>query len=233
MMISVHQPQYLPWLGYFDKIAKSDCFVVLDKVQYKPREFQNRNRIRTRDGVIWLTVPVVCKGKHKQGICDAVIDNEFPWQRQHCNSLKAWYGRAPFFNDYFPFFEAVYSKRWEKLSDLNIHIIRYILEALAISTPIRFESELDIRAEATGRIIDICKALGADTYLSGSGGKAYLEEDKFGDSGIKLVYQEFHHPAYRQQFMPDEKDFLPYMSIVDLLFNEGPKSREILLQKEI
>jgi hypothetical protein len=230
MMISVHQPQYLPWLGYFDKIAKSDCFIFLDKVQYKPREFQNRNKIRTKDGAIWLTVPVACKGKHKQGICDAGIDNEFPWQRQHSNSLKVWYAKAPFFNDHFPFFEDIYSKRWDKLSDLNIAVIKYALEKLSISTPIRFESELDIHTESTDRIIDICKKVKADSYLSGSGGKAYLEEDKFSENGIKLVYQDFHHPAYRQQFMKDEKDFLPYMSIVDLLFNEGPRSREILLR---
>lgn len=232
MMVSVHQPQYLPWLGYFDKIAGSDLFVYLDKVQYKPREFQNRNRIRTKDGVIWLTVPVACKGRHKQGICDAAIDNEFPWQRQHLNSFKAWYGKAPFFKEYFPFFEGVYSEDWKRLSDLNIHIIKYILEKLAIDTPVRFESELDVRTESTDRIIDICKAVGADAYLSGAGGKAYLEEDKFGGAGINLTYQKFVHPVYRQQFMADEKDFLPFMSIVDLLFNEGPRSREILNRGE-
>jgi hypothetical protein len=228
MMISVHQPQYLPWLGYFDKIAKSDCFIFLDKVQYKPREFQNRNKIRTRDGEIWLTVPVICKGKYKQGICEAAIDNEFPWQRQHSNSLKAWYGSSPFFGKYFPFFEETYSGKWDKLSDLNVHITRYILDELGIKTPIRFESELDVHAEATDRIIDICKKVKADACLSGSGGKAYLEEDKFPENGIKLAYQDFHHPAYRQQFMKGENDFLPFMSVVDLLFNEGPRAREIL-----
>jgi hypothetical protein len=228
MIISVHQPQYLPWLGYFDKIFKSDCFIFLDRVQYKPREFQNRNRIRTKDGAMWLTVPVVCKGRYKQGICDAVIDNEFPWQRQHLASLKVSYGRSPYFGEYFPFFEDIYSRQWQKLSDLNIAIIRYVLEKLAISTPIRFESEFDIHTEATDRIIDICKKAGADAYLSGAGGKSYLEEDKFPKNGIKLVYQDFHHPEYHQQFMAGDKDFLPYMSVVDLLFNEGPRSREIL-----
>ena len=228
MIISVHQPQYLPWLGYFDKIAKSDCFIFLDGVQYKPREYQNRNRIRTRDGELWLTVPVVSKGRSRQKISEAVIDNEFPWQRQHSKSLEVWYGKAPYFADHFPFFEDIYSKRWEKLSDLNVAIIRYILGRISVSTPVRFESELGIHAEATDRIIEICKKTGADTYLSGAGGKAYLEEEKFGPSGIKLVYQDFHHPVYRQQFMKDEKDFLPYMSIVDLLFNEGPRAKEIL-----
>jgi hypothetical protein len=232
MIISVHQPQYIPWLGYFDKIAKSDRFIFLDKVQYKTREYQNRNRIRTRDGEVWLTVPVEGKGKYKQSISDARIDNEFPWQRQHLNSLKAWYGHAPYFKDYFGYFEELYSKRWEKLADINIDIIKFILNELDVKTPVMFESELHVCTESTDRIIDICKEVKADAYLSGSGGKAYLKEEKFPANGIRLLYQEYHHPAYKQQYMKCESDFLPYMSVVDLLFNEGPGSREILLQKE-
>lgn len=228
MMISVHQPQYLPWLGYFDKIARSDCFIFLDKVQYKTREYQNRNRIRTRDGEAWLTVPVEGKGKYKQSVGEARIDNEFPWQRRHLNSLKAWYGRAPFFKDHISFIEDLYSRRWEKLSELNVYVIRYFLEKLNIKTPVRFESELHVNTESTDRIIDICKEVKAEAYLSGSGGKAYLDEGKFPENGIKLVYQEYRHPVYRQQFMKDGSDFLPYMSVVDLLLNEGPRSREIL-----
>jgi hypothetical protein len=157
-----------------------------------------------------------------------MIDNEFPWKRQHKNSLKSSYGNAPYFKEHFPFFQQVYDRHWEKLADLNVHIIDYLLKQLSISTPIRFESELDTATQATGRIIEICQKLKADTYLSGSGGKDYLEEDKFVQAKIKLVYQDFTHPVYNQQVMSQEKDFIPYMSILDLLFNAGPKSREIL-----
>lgn len=228
MILSVHQPQYIPWLGFFDKVAKSDAFVYLDRVQYKPREFQNRNKICTKDGCIWLSVPVISKGKGRQKITDVLIDNGFPWRRQHLNSLKSWYAAAPFFNAYIPFFEETYSRDWEKLTDLNVHIIDYILRQLSISTPIYFESGLDIKNEKTDRIIEICKKLKADTYLSGAGGKEYLEEDKFTATGIKLIYQNFNHPVYRQQFSSDTNDFEAHMSVLDLLFNEGPNSRKIL-----
>ncbi|MBP7056398.1 MAG: WbqC family protein [Candidatus Omnitrophica bacterium] len=228
MIVAVHQPQYLPWLGYFHKIANCDKFVFLDNVQYKDREFQNRNKIRTKDGPMWLTVPVSSKGRGRQIISRVLIDNGFEWKRKHLAALKTSYGHAPFFESYFPFFEKVSDKRWERLSDLNFHIIEYILKELGISKPIYFESELGTKSQKTDRIIEICRKLASDTYLSGAGGKDYLEEEKFSSSGIKLVYQKFDHPVYKQQFMKDDKDFMPYMSIVDLLFNEGPKSREIL-----
>jgi hypothetical protein len=228
MILSVHQPQYIPWLGYFDKIRKSDCFVFLDKVQYKPREFQNRNKIRTKDGWIWLSVSVVTKGLGRRDICEVKIDNSSGWAKEHLSSIKAWYGRSEFFGKYFPFFEELYAKRWDNLSDLNVFIIMRILKELSISTPVYFESELDIKSKKTGRIVDICGKLKADTYLSGIGGKNYLDEGKFAKAGLMLTYQEFKHPVYRQQFMKGDDDFIPYMSAIDMLFNEGPGSKELL-----
>lgn len=228
MILSVHQPQYIPWLGYFNKIAKSGCFVFLDQVQYKPREFQNRNKIRTKDGWIWLSIPVVSKGLGRQKVSDVLIDNTFPWARKHLVSLKVCYGSANFFQEYFPFFQQVYAKKWERLADLNVHIINYILKELSISKPIYFASQLAIASKGTDLTIKICQKLKADIYFSGIGGKDYLEEEKFEKTNIKLIYQNFMHPVYQQQFMKDKSDFLPCMSILDLLFNEGPKSREIL-----
>lgn len=221
MILAVHQPQYIPWLGYFDKIAKSDRFVFLDQVQYKEREFQNRNKIRTKDGWIWLTVPVASRHGERQKICDVAIDNSVDWRRQHIESLRSWYGRAPFFNEHLPFFEDAYNRRWERLVDISTHIIKYLLAKFSISTPLSFEAELDIRSAKTDRIIEICRKMNADTYLSGAGGRDYLDEEKLGQSGIKLAYQDYKHPAYRQQFMKDKDDFIPYMSALDLLFNEG------------
>lgn len=231
MIISVHQPQYIPWLGFFDKIAKSDAFVFLDQVQYKEREFQNRNKIRTKDGWMWLTVPVVSKGLGRQKISDVKIDPESDWQEKTWGSLHSCYNRAPFFKEHAGFFEKVYTRKWDRLIDLNIHIIEYLLAQLKIGTPLYYESKIGTTLEATGRIIEICKKLKADTYLSGSGGKDYLEEEKFKNEFISLQYQHFIHPLYRQQYMDASSPFLPYMSVIDLLFNEGPNSVDILKGK--
>jgi hypothetical protein len=208
MIVSVHQPQYLPWLGYFHKIAKSDCFVFLDEVQYKVREYQNRNRIRIKDGDIWLTVPIISKGKGRQNICEVEIDNDFPWAKRHLKSLKDWYARAGFLSGHIGFFEEVYSRKWDKLVDLNIYIIDYLLTQFGITPPVYSESKLGTTKMSTERIIEICDKLKADTYLSGIGGKDYLEQKKFDEAGIKLIYQDFTHPVYRQQFMADKSDFL-------------------------
>lgn len=228
MIVSVHQPQYIPWLGYFDKIRKSDCFVFLDRVQYKEREFQNRNKILTRAGWIWLTVPVISKGLGRQLISGVEIDNSAGWGREHSLSIKSAYGRAEFWPLHAPFFEDLYARQWKKLAELNVHIIEYLMKTLAITTPVRFEAELGICGTKTDRIIEICAKLKADTYLSGAGGRDYLEEDKFTKAGIKLEYQDFVHPVYRQQFMKTKEDFQPHMSALDLIFNEGPSSGDIL-----
>jgi len=225
MIIAVHQPQYMPWLGYFEKIIKSDNFVFLDNVQYKEREFQNRNKIRTKDGSSWLTVPVISKGEGRQNIRDVKIDNEVAWQRKHLASLRSSYGRATFFKEYYPFFEEALGRQWVYLKDLNIEIIRFVLKELYIDAPITFESDLGVFSMSAQRIIDICKKLKADTYLSGTGGRGYLDEKLFAQENIKLIYQDFLHPQYKQCYEP----FVPFMSIIDLLFNNGPESRKILL----
>jgi hypothetical protein len=226
MIYSVHQPQYLPWLGFFDKLDKSDCFVFLDDVQYKHREFQNRNKIRTKDGWIWLTVPV----NEKQGIKikDLAIDSSRNWAAGHLKSLKSWYARALFFETHIGFFESLYGKPWEKLIDLNVAIIKYACEVLGIKKRFYFESDIAAGGEKTQRIINIGKKIGADVYLSGAGGKDYLDETSFDKSGIRLRYQDYAHPVYRQQFMNDKKEFVPFLSVVDLLFNVGIESRNIL-----
>lgn len=228
MILAAHQPQYIPWLGYFDKIARCDAFVILDRVQYKEREYQNRNRIRAKNGPLWLTVPVVSKGRGREPIGDVRIDNSRDWARTHLLSIKAAYSRAPFFKDHLPFFEALYSRPEERLSDLNFRVIKYILKEFSIATPVHVESRLGITTTKTDRLIDICRKLGAGTYLSGAGGKEYLDEEKFPAAGVKLVYQEYAHPAYAQQFMAGTDDFLPFMSAIDLLFNEGPRAKKIL-----
>lgn len=224
MIVSVHQPQYLPWLGYFHKMYNSDAFVFLDNVQYKKGEYQNRNRIRTKDGELWLTVPVSRDSGPYPNISSVRIDNSKEWQKKHRMTLCHNYAHAPFFKNYSDFFKDVYEKKWDMLIDLNMHIVKYIALSLGIDKPIYRESQLDIKTTDTMRIVDICKALKADEYLSGIGGRAYLDEKKFELNGIKLTYQDFRHPEYPQAHRP----FIPYMSIIDLMFNCGEDSLKIL-----
>ena len=224
MIISVHQPQYLPWLGYFDKIARSDLFVFLDNVQYKEREFQNRNKIRTQLGWMWLTVPVISKGEGRQNISEVKIDNQITWQRKHLGSIKTAYSTAAYFKDYYPVLEEILSREWLYLKDLNLEIIRFVFKELAIITPIDFESKLNIKTMSSQRIIDICKELNANTYLSGAGGRDYLQPELFAQENINILFHDFKHPVYKQCYEP----FMANMSIIDLLFNYGKDSKEIL-----
>jgi hypothetical protein len=144
--------------------------------------------------------------------------------RRHWKALSVNYARSSHFKDYADFFEDVYAKEWEQLIDLNIYIIKHINSFFGIDKDIYFESRLDIKTTNTRRIIDICKTMKADTYLSGLGGKGYLEEGLFGENGIKLTYQDFRHPEYAQGYEP----FVPFMSAIDLLFNKGKDSLAVL-----
>lgn len=224
MIVSVHQPQYLPWLGYFHKIAQSEAFVFLDNVQYKKREFQNRNKILTGTGPLWLTVPVKTKGKFDQLIKDVEVDNSENWRKDHFESIRTNYHKAPFFKEHEQFLASVYSKEWHKLMDLNVYIIMYILEYLEIPAKIVFETSLSAEGVKTGRIVSICKKINATVYLSGQGAKDYLEEEEFKTAGIGLEYQAFEHPSYTQ-LLPG---FVSHLSIIDLLFNKGKESVKII-----
>ncbi len=230
MILSVHQPQYLPWLGYFDKVAASDIFVFLDLPQYKKREFQNRNRVKGPQGEIWLSVPVISKGKFEQAIKDVEIDNTQDWQASHWKTLELNYKKAPHWALYAPALRPFYEKRWDKLCALNLEMDAYFLGALGIKTPWKIESDLGTGTQSTERLIELCQKTGSKGYLSGSGGKDYMDEERFKLEGLGLSYQHYTHPSYQQQW--PKAGFLPFMSIVDLLFNEGPNSLAILQGKE-
>lgn len=227
-IVSVHQPQYLPWPGFFHKVGKSDYFVFLDTVQFEKGGFQNRNRIRRPHDWIWLTVPIKSKGRFKQKISEVKIDYAINWQRKHLNSIKMNYARAPFFCNLEKYFKKIYSSRWQYLRALNVHLIQFFLKHLKINTPLYYESKLKTTQKNTDRIIEICEKLGADTYLSGVGGRAYLDEDKFRKAHIKLIYQNFKYPVYKQCF---GTNFIPNLSIIDLIFNCGKKSRDLLFKE--
>jgi len=222
VVVTIHQPEHLPWLGFFDKVRQADLFVMLDHVQYRRRYYQNRNRIPTSQGPIWLTVPVLVKGRYEQPINQVRIDNEgHPRWRQKCwASIEHHYRRALYFSDHAEFFEALYKKEWNFLVDLNEEIICYLLAVLGVKVSICKSSSLNVVADKGDLMFEVCQQLGATTYLSGISGKDYLDRKKFSEGGIRLKFQEFHHPIYRQLHEP----FVPCMSAVDLLFNYGPAS---------
>ncbi|GKS58661.1 hypothetical protein YTPLAS18_21880 [Nitrospira sp.] len=216
MKATIHQPQFLPWLGYLDKIAQSDLFVVLDNVQFKKNEWQNRNRIRTAERWQWITVPVL--HDFGQSIGDVRINNDVHWRQQHLRAIEIHYARAPFRQIGLDALTSVYAQPWARLADLNLAVLRWLLSVFGIETPIRLASEMVLRTQPTDRLIDICRLLHADTYLAGAGADAYMDRPRFEASGIRLETQMFHHPVYRQCYDP----FLPGMSAIDLMMTEGP-----------
>jgi hypothetical protein len=219
VIVAVHQPQYLPWLGYFDKMIQADVFCYLDNVQYKKNEWQNRNRIKTARDWQWLTVPV--SYRFGQKINEVKINNTVSWKRKHLQALITNYNKAPFFKDYIDFFEAVYSNDWEFLSELNVYLIDQICKMLNFQEKQTvLASTLSLGDDPTERLIDICKALGGDTYLSGPDGVKYMSLEQFRQKGIKVIVQAFRHPEYPQLF----GEFMSHLSVVDLLFNCGPES---------
>ena len=227
MRLAIHQPNYLPYLGFFHKMLFSDVYVILDTVQFVksgPLAWMNRNKIRTREGWMWLTVPVLTKGMYPVKINNALIDNSQDWRRKHLAALTYNYEKAAYFNDYIPFFRQLYNQQWEKLSLLNEQIIKYLFEQLDISVKLIKASELNIQGKASQLLINICKEVGADEYIYGKHGEDYMDFSGFQESKIKLSYQDFNHPQYRQLYEP----FIQDMSVIDLLFNEGKNSSRIL-----
>jgi len=218
LIVTIHQPQYLPWIGYFDKISKADFFCFLDDVQFKKNEWQNRNRIKTAQGWQWLTVPV--KHRFPQTIEEVEINKTVNWRRKHLQALATNYKKAPFFDEYIEFFEDIYSNEWEFLSELNIYVIDKLCDILNLQTKTVLTSSFKISGDPTDRLIDICKALGADTYLSGKDGANYMDKERFKERGIEVLFQDFQHPVYPQLY----GEFESSLSIVDLLFNCGPDS---------
>ncbi len=234
MIVTGHQPNYLPYLGFFHKIYHADIFVIVDNVQYVKRGpfgWISRNRIKTVNGEQWISVPILVKGKFEQKISETKINTTLPWARKHWKTLLVNYGKTPYFSKYADFFEDTYLKKeWENFSDLSCHIIFYLLSALGIQKPVKKSSELGAEGKADDLILSLCEKTGADTYLHGVHGKDYVDPAKFLARGIKSLDQEFVHPVYRQQF----GDFISNLSVVDLLFNHGDESLAILLgQKKV
>lgn len=231
MIVAAHQPNFMPWLGFFDKMRRADVFVIVDHVQFERRNFQNRARIKTPAGPMWITVPVIQKSRDEK-ILEKEIDNSkegvHRWGRKIFLTLKSAYLSAPHAADYMPALSDVFNADWKMLVDLNIKLIELTREHLGIKTPMVRSSTMNIPGMKSEMVLNMVKMLGGDTYLSGSGGcKDYLDREAFEKAGVKIHWQDdFKHPAYKQ--MPSGDGFVEKLSAVDLILNCGTESPAIL-----
>jgi hypothetical protein len=214
MKLAAHQPQYLPWLGYFDKMDRADLFVLLDTVQYKKNEWQNRNRIRTATGWQWLTVPVHYR-----------FPMTMRWRRKHREAMRIHYARTPFFRPTFTEIEAILDASFENLSELNTRTIEVLAALLGVRTPVVLASSLgEIPMGADNRLIALCRRFGCATYLAGAGGQHYMDMGAYRSAGIEVKFQDFRHPVYRQA----HPGFETALSAVDCLMNRGADALHLI-----
>jgi hypothetical protein len=227
MIVSINQPAYLPWLGYFERIAASDLHIVLDHVQFEKNSFTNRNKARTKEDSTWLTVPLATKGRFGDLAIHRLelVPND-PWQKKHWATLRMNYARAPFFKAYAPAYEALYAQTWPGFMPMARAFLSQHLCDLGITTPLRFSSEMGVGGTKSELVLNLCREVGASTYLSGALGRNYLDEASFTGAGLEVRYQDYAHPTYAQC----QPGFQPYMGVLDLIFNHGPASLEVLRQ---
>jgi len=226
MIVAIHQPNFIPWLGFFKKISMADIFVIIDDVQFVKGSICNRNKIKNNQGqAMWITLPVSNKKGLKINFNEIEIDYNQKWQIKMLNQIKSSYSKAPYFNKYFAEIEEIFETNFNVLSEINIELIRYFCKSLEINTPIKVTSELDQNFGISNeRNLNITKHFKGTTYLSGAGAKKYNNEELFLHNNIKLLYLEYDHPIYKQQW----GEFQSQLSILDLLLNEGPNSKNIL-----
>ncbi len=228
-VLVAHQTEFLPWLGFVSKAAMGDLYLMIDNSQFKKEYFENRNKIRVKPdpGWSWLTVPVKDKG-HIRNIDQYYVDGAL-WKKRHLKTIGFSYARTNYFDRYFARLSSIYEKDFEKLVDLNKELIRFALASFRIDVPTITLSELvengaPVHGHSTEWVVSICKACGAEVFVAGSSGKTYLDPELFKSAGMRLVFQEFNHPTYSQL----HGAFIPNMSFVDLLFNHGEDSADIL-----
>lgn len=224
MTAVIMQPTYLPWIGYFDLMDSADIFILLDTVQFEKQSWQQRNRIKIGEAeAMWLTVPVV-QGL-KQKISDIRIETTKPWRRKHWGTIEQHYRQATYWKTYSDGLSALYAQTWRSLFDWNVAVITYLKEQLGIKADILCASQIPVTGDRVGLLVNICHYAKADVYLSPVGSSVYIEENNvFASEGISLIYQQYTHPVYKQLY----GEFMAHMSVIDLLFNEGPASLEII-----
>jgi hypothetical protein len=223
--IIITQSNYIPWKGYFDSINTVDHFIIYDDMQYTRRDWRNRNKIKTKDGLLWLTIPVEVKGKYFQKINETVVSDP-KWGSQHWKTIQFNYSKAPFFKDYKDAFEEFYLNNEKKfLTEINYALISIINRILGINTEITFSSDYELAEGKTERLVDLCKKVGATDYYSGPAAQAYMDESLFEKEDIKVHYFDYSgYPVYNQLF----GDFAHDVSVIDLIFNEGPDAAKYM-----
>ncbi len=226
MRVCIHQPNYLPYIGFFNKIKHTDTYVLFDMAQYEKNNFHNRNRIRTENGSMYLTIPILSKDCYLKKVCDVKLPPNNKWMKKHWKAIEANYARSDYFDSYKNSLEEIYQTNFTGLTDFNEKIIRFLINEFRLESTIIKSTDLNLdeNLKSTDLLINILKELDATFYLSGPSGKKYLDELIFRKEGIRLDYQHFTHPDYKQRF----DGFVENMSAIDLLFNVGEKSKEIL-----
>lgn len=221
--VTIHQPEHLPWTGFFHKMAQADVYVLLDSVQFTKNNWQNRNRLIDNQGnVFWATVPVNLDGHISSTIADVLISDVPGWRKKYWGRLEQSYRKTPFYKDYEEELHAILFADCSKLVDLNCRLIDFFRKALGIGNRILRSSELSPEGKRSTLLLDICKKLDATVYLSGPSGRDYLEKEIFAEAGIALEYHEFHPPVYPAKF------FEPGLSTLDILMNHGRDAASLL-----
>lgn len=225
-MAGILQPGYLPWTGFFEQMIASDVFVLLDDVQYDKHGWRNRNRVKSPSGPIWLSVPVLTKGRWGQLVNQVEIDPSNPrWPLKHVATLRQLYAHASCREHYLPELEKVLLSAHQRLLPLNLELIRLLASWLGIKNEVVLSSELSLsECNPTERLVSICRQLGADTFYEGESGRDYIEMARFEAAGIRVVFQDYLPRPYMQLHGP----FQPYLSVVDLILNQGPDSRRFI-----
>ncbi|MCI0611798.1 WbqC family protein [bacterium] len=226
MIITTHQPIFLPWPGFFCKALHADAMVLLDDVQF-PRggTWMTRNRLKSHQGEVWLTVPVWKKGRGDQVIRNVEICYETDWRKKHLRTIHEQYANAPYIYDAFPQFEKIYAKEHLRLLDFNLEIIHFLWNAIAIKTQLLKQSDLSISGKGSSLLIDLCKRLRADEYAAFPAVEKYLDTEAFKAAGIKIKFISFSPPVYPQLW----GDFRQNLSALDLILNCQPKTHNILM----
>ena len=212
-IVTIHQPDFIPWLGFFDRWKNSDVYIVLDDVQFLRRGWHHRDKIKTVNGAAWLTVPVLKKGRYDQLIKETKIDDKAAWRRKHLRAIELSYRKAPNFFSLFEKIKDIYAKNYSFLIDLNMELLNFIAGEFGITTPVIFSSELNVKTTGTQRLVDLVKMVSGSIYLTGSGSKDYLEEPIFNNENLKVAWQEYEHPVYKQL----NGKFIPMLSSLDFL----------------
>jgi hypothetical protein len=220
--VVILQPFYLPYSGVFELVRMADVFVFYDDVKVSRQNWQSRNQIKTSTGTQWLVVPL--RGSNEGTVRETAINDDEPWRRKHRSSIEQAYAKAPHRALVLDALGPLWAQPWSDLAALNIATFTRLSELVGVSADFVRSSELDVPGSASQRVLDICRALGATRYISGPSAKAYLDEPAFASADIELCYHRFQHPRYHQL----HGDFVPYLSVVDLLANEGPEAGAIL-----